>query len=118
MTEHAKHLREALWHLSETAHEREREQLMAVLADHFDDWRNGKMTTAELDAAIARYHDEYSKQLETRYQTFNVDILVAQAVARGIIREEEIPEALRAHVHEGVELFRSLPVDEWVPPIE
>lgn len=118
MTEHAKHLREALLQLSETAHEREREQLLAVLAGHFDDWRDGKMTTGELCAAIDRYHDEYSKELETRYQTFNVDILVAQAVAREIIGAEEIPEELKAHVQEGVDLFKSLPVDEWGPHIE
>lgn len=118
MTEHAKHLRKLLLELSEVAHEREREQLLAVLADHFDDWRNGRMSTRELDAAIDRYHTEYSKELHRRYHTLNVDILVAQAAARNILHEEEIPEELKAHVHEGVKLFRSLPEDEWTPHIE
>lgn len=118
MTEHAKHLRKLLLELSETAHARERDQLLAVLAAHFDEWRTGKMTTSELDAAIDRYHDDYSRELHTRYHTFSADILVAQAVARDIIHEEEIHEELREHVHEGVELFRSLPEDEWVPHIE
>lgn len=113
MTERAKRMRKILSDLCDIAQERERNRLLTALANRFDDWRHKKITARELDAAIDEYHDEASKEIYMRYHSLNHDILVAQAVARDIVHESEVPEEIKDHVMESAEPFRSLPEHEW-----
>lgn len=86
--------RRALRELAGLAHDRELSRELTQLEAAFAQWRAGKLDPHELNGLIHAFHQGPSRRLFMLYTDSNKVMPVAAAVARGVIAESEVPEAL------------------------
>ena len=94
MQHFTKSQRRRLRELSSVAYEREVNASLQPLAEKFNDWRNGKLSSLALSGAIHDYDYGDSRFLWGKYSSKYHDILVAGAIARGFLTEEEVGDEL------------------------
>lgn len=82
------------------AYERDMAAALEPLAAHFDDWRRGALNPFELNQLIHEYHHGASREIWKRYDDTDPEVTLAQAIARGLLRKEEIsPEVFEIVAH-------------------
>ena len=99
--------RTTLRRLADAAYERELRKELMVLHDQFHDWLKEKMDAFSLSDAIHRFHDGPARELWARYTYLKPDMLVARAIAHGILSPEEVPPEIRADLSGTIEAFRA-----------
>lgn len=91
-----------LYDLAIKAYERELRDHLVNLAEKFDEWRIGAISSAEMDHYIHEYASGASRDIFGRYNELDADTLVARALAHRILERDEIPldylEALREKI--------------------
>jgi hypothetical protein len=97
-----KHLRE----LVGLAYEAELKLALTQLAEQFDAWRENKISSGKLSDLIHEYHQGPSRELFNLYDNAPIDILVASAVARGLLKEEDVPAEVLLHIQNALEFAR------------
>jgi hypothetical protein len=97
MADLSKHLRRQLRELADRAHEAELRQALMSLSEHFDRWKAGERTSYELSNLMHAFHNGAARELYSRYTSGMLEMVVAGAIARGVLARDEIaPEALAA----------------------
>lgn len=86
-----KFIRQNIRDLAAVAHERELGAELRRLDELFSQWRNGQLGPQELNDAIHHFHDGPSRHLWKIYTDSDPSLAVASAIARGVLREQEIP---------------------------
>jgi hypothetical protein len=89
------------------AYEVELGRELGKLAEHFDEWREGKIDAFDLTELVHKYHQGPARELWKRYADRPmVEMQVASAIARGILRREDVPEETWPYVEELIERYR------------
>jgi hypothetical protein len=89
------------------AHDRELGQALLGLRTHFDRWQRGEIAAADLNDLIHQFHQGASREIWKRYATNHLEPAIGSAVATGILRREELPEALLRHVAGLIEFYEA-----------
>jgi hypothetical protein len=94
MKGYTKAQKKKLLELAGIANERELDQEMEMLYQHFENWRNEKISCFELSDLIHKFHQGPSREIWKMYTTSDPDTAVSRAVALGLLKKEEIPKDL------------------------
>ncbi|HEX6747693.1 MAG TPA: hypothetical protein VF092_10420 [Longimicrobium sp.] len=79
------------------AYDEELRRALVPLANHFDDWRQGGINSAELVELIEKFDRGPARRIWARYYDSDLVMSVAYAVHIGILDRETVPaEALDA----------------------
>ena len=105
MTEFTKAERKVLRELAARVYEADAHAVLEELEREFSRWRNGELESSDLLAAIHDFHQGQSRELWSRYQALKDPEVVARGVALGLLKEEEVPERVRAELGPLIELF-------------
>ena len=87
------------------AHDRDLRRALSELRVEFDRWDRGEIDSFELNKAIHQFHDGTSREIWKRYATSHLEPAVASAVAAGVVRKEELPVELVAHIAGLIEFY-------------
>jgi hypothetical protein len=109
MDEYPKAIKRKLRELAAVAHERAVRAHLGQLAAEFDRWRAGALDTWELSDRIHRFHDGPSRDLFVQYTRVPAGMMVAQAIATGLLQEAEVDGKVREAIAGLVAMHR-----EWV----
>ena len=100
--------------LAGTAYDRELSRELAALEAQFGRWRRSEIDAHELNDAIHSFHHGPNRRLFLIYTGSDFDVVVASAIARGILTEEEatseivgLLSALIEYAREGNDAGRS-----------
>ena len=105
MADYSKKERAELRRLASEAYERELGSHLSELDKSFAEWRRGKLLSSELSGAIHEFHQHTARDVWSAYQSPHESIIVARAIALGIILEKEVATAIREKLRESVALF-------------
>jgi len=94
MKGYTKAQKKKLLELAGIANERELDQEMEMLYQHFENWRNEKISCFELSDLIHKFHQGPSREIWKMYTYSDPDTAVSRAVALGLLKKEEIPKDL------------------------
>lgn len=95
MPELPKHLKRLLREHAGQAHEEELRRALLPLADDFDRWRRGEMSSGELSERIHAFHHGPAREIWKRYNHATPELTVAHAIGEGILpRDGVAPELL------------------------
>jgi hypothetical protein len=89
MKEYSKSEKRRLRELAGIAYEREMKESLSAFIARVDDWKAGKITSLELSQLLHRYDYGESRKLWAVYQSPRHDMLVARAIAIGLLSEKE-----------------------------
>lgn len=89
------------------AHERELSTALVELNAQFDRWERGEITAWDLNDLIHRFHDGVSREIWKIYATNRLEPAVAFAVAKGILRRDEVPPELVQHLASLIEFYEA-----------
>jgi len=81
--------------LAEEAYAHELDNALRDLDSGFSDWRQKHITGFQLSDLIHEFHQGPSRELFSDYTRLDPGLLVARAIARGLLKEHEVPEVLR-----------------------
>ncbi len=101
-----KKIRKGLRELADEAHERELTQALSDLEGKFQAWRKEEISPFELNDLIHKFHDGTSRNIWKRYAYLKPDQRVPAAVARGILKEDEILPGMLEEMKGSIEFFR------------
>jgi len=101
-----KRVKVELGELANQAHENELGRELEKLAQHFDEWRAGKIDAASLTELIHQYHNGPARQLWKKYNSGFVEMLVAQAVMSGMLQREQVTGETWPYVKEAIEKYK------------
>ncbi len=71
---------------------------LGALAERFDQWRAGNLTSADLDDEVHRYHNGTAREIWKRYATWEPDLALAKAVRLGVVTRESLPPDVLEHM--------------------
>ena len=92
MKEHSKSEKRRLRELADIAYERDLRNSLSAFSAKFDDWKVGKITSSQMSRLLHEYDYGESRRLWGMYQTPRHDMLVARAIAIGLLSEKEVGE--------------------------
>ena len=75
--------------LGALAYERELATELTKLLAEFARWRAGEVTPFDLERTIHAFHQGPSRELYNRYEGKMSELMVASAIDRGVVTEEE-----------------------------
>ncbi|MCW9095575.1 MAG: hypothetical protein OQJ74_07020 [Ignavibacteriaceae bacterium] len=105
MHKYTKSQKKKLRELAGIANERELDQEMEMLYQHFENWRNEKISCFELSDLIHKFHQGASREIWKMYAYSDPDTTVSRAVALSLLKKEEIPENLLDILDLKIEFF-------------
>lgn len=108
MREYTRKIKKLIREFAAEAHERELHRELASLDRHFAEWRKGKLGSGALSDEIHQYETGPSRELFKRYNGDLPDMMVAYAIAAGILKREEIPAELLEALTNPLAYFNSL----------
>jgi hypothetical protein len=97
--------RKELRRLAGLAYERELGSALAALETQFQEWRAGKLDVHELSDAIHQFHSGVARDLYVTYTRLESRVAVAQAVARKVLGDDEVPPTLREALRSLITLY-------------
>lgn len=98
--------RRRLRELSALAYERDLSSELAKLEEGFKSWRAGTIDAFELSGSIHRFHQGPSRELFSKYESRNLELVVAHAIHRGLLSAEEAGEEVLRLLDKEMALFR------------
>jgi hypothetical protein len=108
MIELSKKTRKRLKELLIQAYTKELDQYLFDLSKKFDDWKDKKIDCWELNENIHKFHDGISRDL---FNTYNGGVdniyLISRALAKNLLRREDIPEEATTVIQKCMNLFES-----------
>lgn len=87
------------------AWEAENRIALGALANKVDQWREGKLTTDELDHAVHKYHDGIGREIWKRYAMGEPELALARAILVGVIERDSLPPEVLEHISPLVPLI-------------
>ena len=104
----SKNTRKHLGKLAADAYERHLGMHLDKLFVQFQTWKNGEITAADLNLYIHEYHHGPSRHVWGIHSHLKGPDIVAQALARGLVEESEIPSEVRDHIRERAEQLKEI----------
>ncbi len=98
--------------LAGVAHEQELSVAMDELEAEFGRWRKGEISVFDLNERIHKFHHGISRELYTRYDPRDAEMIIPGAIARGTIREDEVDPALLQNLSDLIEFVKSRQRDD------
>ena len=98
--------RKVLRRIAGRAYERELAVALEQIEGAFGEWREGKIDVWEVENRIHEHHQGISRELWKRYNYLDPQETVGQAIYRGVIKLDEIPEDLQDFATEKVERIK------------
>ncbi len=108
MREYPKKIKQLIREFAAEAHERELHRELSKLDRHFTEWRNGRLGSGALSNEVHQYETGPARELFKRYNGELPDMMVAYAIAAGILKREEIPAELLEALAGPLEYFDAL----------
>jgi len=108
MPKYSTKMRRALRELADVAYERELRVAVSHLADFFTQWQAGQVNTWDLVYRLHRFHYGPDRDLYKHYSWGPPDLVVAQAVVTGVLKESEVPPRVLAALDHAITFYRAL----------
>lgn len=105
MRDYPKSIKKGMRQWAATAYERELHRELEQLDDNFAQWRAGEINSWELSDLIHVFYTGPSRDLYNRYNSGQEDVIVALAIAEGILSREEVPGEVFKVIESWVEHF-------------
>jgi hypothetical protein len=105
--DYPKNIKKLIKQYAEQAYEIELRTALGKLDESFAEWREGKITSFDLNGRIHKFHKGISAQLYRRYDKSNMDFTLAYAIVAGILDREKLPEELLDSLN-SIGFFESL----------
>ena len=86
-----KAIRRKIRKLAEQAYEEELRRALAPLAEAFGRWQAGTASSVEIADLIHEFHQGPARERWGTYQRLKPDLLVARAVALGVLARKSLP---------------------------
>lgn len=106
-SKYTKAQRKKLCELAGIAYERELDQELEKLYKQFNNWRDKKINGFELNELIHGFHQGISRYLWKFYNYIDADSAVAGAVAKGLLKDEEVPEELIIIIRHQIDSYKN-----------
>ena len=100
--------RRVLRRLVHLAHRRELAEQLAELGTCVDRWRAGEMDEFALSDHIHNFHDGVARDLFRTYVQGELELAVARAVAKGVLRAEEVTPDILESLQDSIACFHEL----------
>ena len=84
------------------AYEEELHRALVPLAEAFDEWRRGQVTSRELAERIHAFHEGPAQDLWKKYEEGSPELLLGYAITNGILSREGLPPKLRKHLESAI----------------
>jgi hypothetical protein len=104
--------RRRLRQLGGVAYERELSAELSNIETEFGRWRAGEIDAHELSERIHRFHQGPARQLFSKYEQWNLDFAIADAIYRGLITEEEVGADVMDMLRIHLEFLRDRETDD------
>ena len=85
------------------AHEEELRRALVPLSEAFDRWKEGRTGSGELSELIHEFNRGPARKLFGQYNGPMQDLMVASAIARGILIKDDVSQELLKHLNDLVE---------------
>ncbi len=108
MPDYTKRIKKLLHEWKCEAHERELHRELVKLDNRFTEWREGKIGSGELSIRIHEYETGPSRELFKKYNDGEHAMMVAYAVAAGILKRDEMPAELLEAISRHLDFYESL----------
>jgi hypothetical protein len=105
MGEMPKRVKRALREVAMQAHEEELRRLLLPLADAFDQWRAGRLSSGELVDMIHQFHQGPARELFKKYNYASLELAVAHAVVTGVIDRGQLPGEILDHLRRAIQFY-------------
>ncbi len=87
-------MKKLIHHYAGVAYEEELKRELRKLHVHFEEWRDDDISSSQLSDLIYAFTKGPSRELYNKYNSSWLDLVVAQAIASGILDQDELPEEL------------------------
>ncbi|HEX8844802.1 MAG TPA: hypothetical protein VF791_09180 [Pyrinomonadaceae bacterium] len=94
MKAYPKKIKKLIRHYASVAYEEELKRELRKLHIHFEEWRDEDISSSQLSDLIYAFTKGPSRELFNKYNSSWLDLAVAQAIANGILDEDELPKEL------------------------
>lgn len=91
--------------LTGIAYERELGDALEDLHEEFERWRADEIYPSDLGEKVHEFHQGPSREIFSTYQTLDEDMLVARAVALGLLEREEVESSLLERLERIIAFF-------------
>ncbi len=98
------------------AYEEELRRALAPLAADFERWSRGELASGELCELIHRFHQGPARKLFAKYSTGYNDMVVAYAIANGVIDGKKVAAELLEYLDSMIAMCQE--ANEQEPPPE
>lgn len=105
-TDFGKAQRRELRRLVALAYERELATELEAVETHFRQWHAGNLDVQQLSDLIHQFHDGVARDLYVMYTRGQLGSVVAQAVARNVLHENDLPFDLRELLREQIAFYK------------
>ncbi len=108
MKRYSRHIRQQLRKLALFVVEKELHRQLEDLSTRFDGWKAGEMSSRELRHVLHAYVDGPSRELFRQHREVPADIFVADAVARGVLAQEDVPDDVLEAIRHSVQFYHKV----------
>ncbi len=90
-----------------TAHEEELRRALLPLAEAFDRWKSGDISSADLSELIHKFHQRPARDLFVKYNTNPLEAAVAHAIVTGVLERRSVPPELLEHLAAWIRFYEA-----------
>jgi len=98
MADTPKRIKRLLREYAAVAHEEELRRALLPISEAFRRWERGEPGSGELTEIIHRFHQGPARDLWVRYNTPNLEMVVAFAITTGVLDRGTLPAELLEHL--------------------
>ncbi|GAK56443.1 hypothetical protein U27_03405 [Candidatus Vecturithrix granuli] len=108
MKKYPQQIKHQLHELAMIATEAELFLQLTELAEKFESWKQDAISSRELRHILLTYVDGPSRELFRRNRELPDDIVVADAIVRGLLNKDDIAEELWPYLQNGVQFYQDV----------
>ena len=108
MQEIPKRIKRLLREQAGLAHEEELRRALVPLAEAFNKWNNGAVSSGELSILIHEFHQGPARELFNKYNNTWLNLAIAQAISSGVLEKERVPQELLDYLATAIASFEQL----------
>ena len=105
MREYPKHIKRLIREFGAIAYERELCEELEALAENFDAWKSGAISSGELSERIYLFTTGPARELYQKYDRSVLDLCVAHAIVTGILNRNDVPPELLEHLSGAIQFY-------------
>ncbi|WP_316366528.1 hypothetical protein [Candidatus Thiodiazotropha sp. CDECU1] len=87
------------------AYERDLSQCLEVIYSDFNKWKSDEISVWDLNDRIHEFHDDIGRELYKIYNIYDLHMIVAFAIKRGVLDIRDVNQECRPEVHRIVDLL-------------